>query len=128
MDKWKYYDIRFARHRLCNPIGAARFEGFCRRLNLARGARVLDIGCGKGEFLVRLAKLYGVSGVGVDKSPYCVRAARATTARRTPHAALEFVEMDGAAYRPRGAVDVAMCVGASWIFGGTAAPCGPWRR
>jgi SAM-dependent methyltransferase len=120
LDKWRYYDIRFTRHLLCNPINPARFEGFCQRLNLARGTHVLDIGCGKGEFLVRLAELYGVSGVGVDQSPYCTRASRANAARRTPRAALEFVEMDGATYRPKAseAFGVAMCIGASWIFGG----------
>jgi len=120
LDKWKYYDIRFARHLLCNPINPSRFEAFCRRLNLELGAHVLDIGCGKGEFLVRLVELYGVSGVGVDKSPYCTSDALVKKASRVPRAMLEFLKMDGAAYRPkaRETFDVAMCIGASWIFGG----------
>jgi cyclopropane fatty-acyl-phospholipid synthase-like methyltransferase len=33
---------------------------------------VLDIACGKGEFLLRLAEAYGMHGVGVDISPFCV--------------------------------------------------------
>jgi cyclopropane fatty-acyl-phospholipid synthase-like methyltransferase len=46
-----------------------KFERLCRLLRLDRGVRVLDIACGKGEFLVRLAELFGIVGVGVDISP-----------------------------------------------------------
>ena len=72
MDKWKYYDIAHNRHLLCNPMNEGKFERLCQLLKLKRGARVLDIACGKGEFLVRLADLYRISGVGVDISPYCI--------------------------------------------------------
>ena len=35
-------------------------------------ARVVDIACGKGEFLIRLVEAYGVRGVGVDLSPFFI--------------------------------------------------------
>jgi len=41
-------------------------------LDLPRGARALDIACGKGELLVRLAERHATRGVGVDLSPYCI--------------------------------------------------------
>ena len=41
-----------------------------------RGARVLDVGCGSGEFLITAARL-GWTGVGVDFDPHAVAAARA---------------------------------------------------
>lgn len=50
-----------------------KFEQLCRLLKLTSEAHVLDIACGKGEFLVRLAELYKISGVGVDLSAYCIR-------------------------------------------------------
>jgi cyclopropane-fatty-acyl-phospholipid synthase len=40
----------------------------CRKLQLAPGMRVLDIGCGWGEALRFVAEHYGVSGVGVTVS------------------------------------------------------------
>ena len=100
MDPWKYYDITHKRHQLCNPLNAEKFERLCRLLRLKRGERVLDIACGKGEFLIRLAELYGITGIGVDISPYCIRDCMEKHRTRVPDSDIEFVEMDGADYRP----------------------------
>ncbi len=120
LDKWKYYDICLKRHLLCNPISEEKFERLCRLLRLERGARVLDIACGKGEFLIRLAELYDISGVGVDISPYCIRDCLEKHKNRLPNSNIKFIEMDGAKYKPEPseAFDLAMCIGASWVYGG----------
>ncbi len=47
---------------------AAKLDLVCRKLGLAPGMRVLDIGCGWGEALKFAAERYGVSGVGVTVS------------------------------------------------------------
>ena len=73
MDIWKFYDIRHKTHLLCNPMNKEKFEKLCQLFRLKQGERVVDIACGKGEFLVRLAELYDISGVGVDISPYCIK-------------------------------------------------------
>jgi len=46
----------------------AKLDLVCRKLGLAPGMRVLDIGCGWGEALEFAATHYGVSGVGVTIS------------------------------------------------------------
>jgi ubiquinone/menaquinone biosynthesis C-methylase UbiE len=33
---------------------------------------VVDIACGKGEFLIRFAEAYGARGTGVDISPFYI--------------------------------------------------------
>jgi cyclopropane fatty-acyl-phospholipid synthase-like methyltransferase len=38
------------------------------RLELPAGARVLDVGCGRGELLARIAARWGAECVGVDLS------------------------------------------------------------
>ena len=75
----------------------------------------MDIACGKGEFLVRLAELYEISGVGVDISPYCIRDCLKKHRKRAPNSDIRFIEMDGANYRPElgEAFDLTMCIGAS---------------
>ena len=73
MDRWKYFDITHKRHILCNPMSKEKFERFCSLLDLPSKARALDIACGKGEVIVRLAEKYGISGVGVDLSPFCIK-------------------------------------------------------
>jgi SAM-dependent methyltransferase len=120
LDKWKYYDIRHKRHLLCNPLNREKFEKLCRLLKLERGSRVLDIACGKGEFLIRLAELYSISGVGVDISPYCIKDCLEKKRKRVSNSSIKFIEMDGAKYRPESSqlFEVAMCIGASWVYGG----------
>lgn len=118
MDKWKYFAITHKHHLICNPLNEEKLERFCQLLNLPDGSRVLDIACGKGEFLVRLAERYDISGVGVDLSPYCIEGCMKKHTERTSDADLRFIEMDGAMYQPDPGelFDVSMCLGASWVF------------
>ena len=118
MDKWKYFAITHKYHLLCNPMSEEKFERFCELLNLSKDSRVLDIACGKGEVLVRLAGKYGISGVGVDLSPFCIRDCKDKHLERAPKTDLTFIEMDGAKYQPVSGeqFDVTMCLGASWVF------------
>jgi len=120
MDVWKFYDITHRRHLVCNPIGADKLDDVIELLDLERGARVVDIACGKGETLVRLVERYGVSGVGVDVSPFCIALSRRRLRERVPGAEVELLQMDGAEYRPPspGWFHLAMCLGASFVFGG----------
>jgi len=76
MDLWKFFDITHREHVVCNPISIEKLEELIALLSLRPGARVLDIASGKSEFLVRLAERYGIEGVGVDLSPYCIADAR----------------------------------------------------
>ena len=91
-------------------------------LRLRAGSSVIDIGCGKAEFLLRLSTAYGVRGIGIDRSPYTIADARERLARQCPDADISLLEMDGADFRPESphSFDLAACVGASWIFGGHA--------
>ena len=119
MDTWKYFDITHRDHDIMNPVSSAALDQVIALLELPRGAKVLDIACGKAELLVRLAEKYGITGTGVDISPFCIRDARDRARRRVPEAALTFVEGDGAAvpFTPE-SFDLACCFGASWVFKG----------
>lgn len=47
----------------------AKLDLVARKLELAEGMRVLDVGCGWGSFLIHAAQRYGVECVGVTVSP-----------------------------------------------------------
>jgi SAM-dependent methyltransferase len=77
-----------------NPLDVHKVDAFVERLPLAPGARVVDLGCGKGELLLRILERHDVSAVGVDLSPYFLADARREAARRVPDARLRLSEED----------------------------------
>ena len=101
-------------------MSSEKFERFYNLLNLSNKSRILDIACGKGEVIIRLAEKYQVSGVGVDLSPFCINDCKEKHLERVPNTDLVFIEMDGAEYQPDAGelFDVSMCLGASWVFEG----------
>ncbi len=119
MDTWKFYGITHAEHVICNPTSPERLDEIIGLLDLPQGAAVWEAACGKGELLLRLAERHPFRGTGVDISPYEIVVAREHAATRAPAAGLAFVEGDAAAHSPEPAsVDLAVCLGASWIWGG----------
>jgi SAM-dependent methyltransferase len=118
MDMWKFYSVTHGHHVICNPTSIAKVDELIGLLKLSPVAAVLDIACGKGEMLTRLAERYKVSGVGVDISPYFVADAKRKLRDRAPGAQIEIVNMDGADYSAGQLFDLAMCIGASWIYKG----------
>ncbi len=54
----------------------AKFDLICRKIGLARGMKVLDLGCGFGSFLKYAAEKYKISGVGVNLSKEQIKFAR----------------------------------------------------
>lgn len=122
MDMWKFFDITHRNHVICNPSSAEKLEHLVEQLRLPAGVRVIDIACGKGEFLIRLAEAYGVNCLGIDLSPFFIAEARKRLEVRVPEAEVTFREMDGAEFEPKEphSFTVASCLGASWIYGGHA--------
>jgi SAM-dependent methyltransferase len=119
MDSWKFYHITHEDHIVMNPTSEEKLGKVVEFLQLQPGSRAIDFGCGKGEFLIRLAEVYNVVGMGVDMSPYCVADARRQHQERVPFAALTFEQADGASIDvAMESVSLASCIGATWIFGG----------
>jgi SAM-dependent methyltransferase len=113
----RLFSIRESRHRIHNPLTERQLAGFGARLGIT-GARVLDLACGSGELLSTWARDHRVTGVGVDLNPDFVASARARAAELGVDDAVRFVEADASGYVADTPVDVAACVGATWIGGG----------
>lgn len=120
MDKWKFFDITHREHIICNPTSIKKLDRLVGLTRLKPGARVLEIATGKGEFIIRLAERYGITGIGIDLSPYCIADVKEKHQKRVPEAQLSFLEMDGADYEPQHpeSFDLVACIGASWIYAG----------
>jgi len=122
MDMWKFYDITHREHAVCNPTNLDKLSRLVGLLRLSPKAPVVDIACGKAEFLIRLAEAYGIRGIGVDLSPYCIAQARRRLQERANGAEVEFRQMNGSDFHPEQprSLALASCIGASWVFGGHA--------
>ena len=99
-----------------NPLDPALIDVAIARLEVGRGDRVLDVGCGPGELLVRIAEQTGAGGLGVDTSPVVIEQARRRAAARAPGADLEFAVREGG--EPEGTFAAACCLGSSHALGG----------
>lgn len=120
MDTWKFYDITHREHLICNPTSGEKLVRLVELLRLPPNAQVVDIACGKGEFLIRLAEAYGARGMGIDISPFHIADAKRRIEARAPNAGITFTQMNGSDFKPeeKHSLDLASCIGASWIFGG----------
>jgi SAM-dependent methyltransferase len=116
MDIPRQHTIREAHHRILDPFTDEKLATLGRALRLAPGTTVLDLACGTGEMLATWARDHGTVGVGVDKSSVFV--GRAVERAAALGVEVAFVNDDASGYVAQQPVDVAACVGASWIGDG----------
>lgn len=120
MDMWKYFGVTHTDHRVMNPMSLAKIKELIDLLRLPEGGRVLDVACGKAEFLCLIAEQYGVKGTGIDLSPVTFEEARRNVAARGLTDRIDLLNMDGGEYeldRPN-SLDMASCIGGSWVYQG----------
>jgi SAM-dependent methyltransferase len=121
MDLWKFYAVTHARHLICNPLSEQKLDEIIELLALPASARVLDIACGKGEFLRRTALRWACTGVGVDISPFFVADARENMRAAALQPRVDIIEANAKDFAPAAhTFDVSVCFGASWIWNGFA--------
>jgi SAM-dependent methyltransferase len=112
--------IRESSHRIINPLTSEKLATLGEALCLLPRTRLLDLACGKGELLCTWARDHGIAGVGVDISGTFLAAAQARAAELGVSERVEFVHADGAGYVVEEPVDLAACLGATWIGQGAA--------
>ncbi|HPA50326.1 MAG TPA: class I SAM-dependent methyltransferase [Thermoanaerobaculia bacterium] len=120
MDIPRIFSITESAHRIHNPFTSDKLAALGAALRLETGTRVLDLGSGSGEMLCTWARDYGVLGTGVDLSRLYTEQARLRAEELGVADQVRFLHGDAAGYVSDEKVDVAACVGATWIGGGVA--------
>ncbi len=118
MDIPRVFNITESAHRIHNPITAEKLATLGAALRLETGTRVLDLGSGSGEMLCTWARDHGVTGTGIDMSPLFTEQAKLRAEELGVADRVKFIHGDATGYVSDEKVDVAACVGATWIGGG----------
>ncbi|MFZ3572672.1 SAM-dependent methyltransferase [Streptomyces sp. BH097] len=118
MDLPRIFSIRERSHRIHNPFTPGKLADLGRALRLAPGTRVLDLASGSGEMLCTWARDHQVTGTGVDISTVFTEEARARAAELGVADRVSFVHGDACGHVADEPVDLAACVGATWIGNG----------
>ena len=124
----RFHEIAESGHRILDPFSEAKLDLLGDLCGTAPGARHLDLACGKGEFLVRLAAQHGTLGVGVDISGVFLDAAAARATELGVAGQVTFVCGDAAEYVASAPFDLVSCLGATWIGNGLAGTLDLLRR
>jgi SAM-dependent methyltransferase len=113
----RYFIVAERDHELQNPISEDKLRLLGERLRLGTGSRVLDVASGRGGPAVLLAREFGCTIEGIEIAPefHAVAVERAQ-------------ELEGVSFRLENASeaelgegwDVAMCLGASFVWGSLA--------
>jgi SAM-dependent methyltransferase len=120
LDIPRIFNISESAHRIHNPFTPEKLATLGAALRLKPGARVLDLGSGSGEMLCTWARDYGICGVGIDLSKLFSEQAKHRAVELGVIDRIEFIRGNAAGFVTEVKVDVAACVGATWIGGGVA--------
>jgi len=117
----RYYVVAERDHEIQNPTSEEKLLLLGERLRLGPESRLLDVASGRGGPALLLAGRFGCSIHGIEIAPefHAVAVERAEAAGLADRVSFELG--DGAAARLEpGSYDVAMCLGASFVWGGLA--------
>ncbi|WP_251091712.1 class I SAM-dependent methyltransferase [Streptomyces sp. Caat 7-52] len=118
MDLPRSFTIRESSHRIHNPFTGEKLATLGRALGPAPGARVLDLASGSGEMLCTWARDHRITGTGVDISTVFTARARDRARELGVADRITFVHGDASDHVADAPVDIAACIGATWIGGG----------
>ena len=100
------------------PISAAKMESLVDFMDLPSSPRAIDVGCGRGELLLRLVERHGASVVGLDQSRAALALAKSAFAKRAPEANAEWVAGNASDHAPvLKSFDLASWIGGPYLGG-----------
>lgn len=112
------FTIRESSHRIINPLSAEKLRQLGKSLFIKEGSTMLDLASGKGEMLCTWARDHRIQGIGVDVSSEFTARARARSVEIGVSDRVKFIHADASEFIAPEPVDIAACLGATWIGDG----------
>jgi SAM-dependent methyltransferase len=117
----RYYTVAERDHEIQNPISEEKLLLLGERLRLGSDSRVLDIASGRGGPALILAREFGCRIDGIEMAPEFHAAAVERAQARGLSQLVSFRLADASQETlPTGEYDVALCLGASFVYGSLA--------
>ena len=118
MDHQKFSTIAHRDHEFYNPIGGEKIQRVLDLIPLKQGDTALDVGCGRGEMLIRLCEKTGAYGIGVDLNKTFIAQAQQNAAGRVADEQILWLDESIAeADLSLASIQAALCIGSTHAFG-----------
>src|SRR5262245_21808242 len=118
MDPFKFTTIAHGHMAILNPVSPSGVSACLDALGPSKGDTVIDVGCGKGEMLIRLAEPHDIHGIGLDTHPAFRKIAEAEESRRVGPGRITFHLTEAGQYPvPPNSFAAAICFGSTHAFG-----------
>lgn len=120
MDKNKFSAIAHKNHSLYNPISESKLNKVMELLSLTSNDKVIDIGAGKGEFLLRISEKYSSHCVAIEQYSGFIEQLKENAKNRGIQNNVEVINQDAnlAIKTLNQEFNVGICIGSSHALGG----------
>lgn len=123
MDRNKFSAIAHRDHVFYNPISETKMNQVLRHIPLQPDDRVIDIGAGKCELLIRLAESKKIKGTAIELYEGAIEEAKKIARSRISADSLDFLAEDAKVVAERyeqASFDLGICIGSTHALGGLA--------
>ena len=121
MDRNRFSNIAHRNHAFSNPVNETKMMNVIRMVPLNPQDKVMDIGAGKCELLIRLVENYKISGVAIELYDGAIDEAKKKASSRIPDGSIEFIIDDASAAVgncEQEEFKLAVCIGSTHALGG----------
>lgn len=130
LDRQKFSEIAHRNHDFYNPISESKLMKMVEKASLKKDDKVIDVGSGQGELLIRLVEKYGVSATGMEIYEGAVEEAKRKARDRVPEGKIEFITGDAsqAVDQCEEGFSLGICIGSTHALGGLESTLATLKR
>ena len=131
MDRNRFSAIAHRNHAFSNPINEAKIMKMIDMVLLKSEDKVIDIGAGKCELLIRLVEKYNISGTAIELYGGAIEEAKKNAGGRIPEGSIEFIIDDANVAIEKfeqDEFDLGICIGSTHALGGLDTTLKKMRR
>ncbi|MFE8694924.1 SAM-dependent methyltransferase [Cytobacillus sp. FJAT-53684] len=121
MDRNKFSAIAHRNHAFSNPISESKMMKMIEMVSLNSQDKVIDIGSGTCELIIRLIEKYHVSATGIELYEGAIKEAKRNADCRIPNDNIEFIVDDASTAVgkcKKEEYELGMCIGSTHALGG----------